>query len=165
MERTDYHVFSASGHKLAIPCHSIECILSSREVEIETDSLGRHLVISGTRVPVYALEELAPDEIESEGPRKHVMIVGVAEKRAGIFTDNEGKRMEGIIDQVTEGEWSSLTKEVLNVGENEFPILDVLFILKRIGFLHGLEDNLEETGTFVGEEEGTEVEEITVPRV
>jgi hypothetical protein len=167
VEKTDYHIFSASGRKLAIPCHSVECVLASEKTDIKTDSLGGYVMISGTRVPVYALEELAPDEIDSKGSHGCVMVIGVAEKRAGIYTDLKGKRMEGVIDQLTEGEWSSLMKEVLNVGEDEYPILDVLLVMKRIAFLQGFEDNLEETGTFVddGKEIEEEEEEITVPRV
>jgi hypothetical protein len=169
MEKTGYRIFSAGGRKLAIPCHGVECVLAGEEAEIETDSLGKHTMVSGTRVPVYALEELAPDEIQSKGSRGHVMVIGVAEKRAGIYTDGEGELIEGIIDQLTEGEWSSLMKEVLNVGEDEYPILDVLLVMKRIGFLQGFEDNLEETGTFMGDgkesKEEEEVEETTVPRV
>jgi len=165
-ERTQYLVFSASGAKLAIPGHSVECVLSSAEAPIKEDSRGGYLMTSGTRIPIYSLEDLAPDEIETDSARSFVMIVGFAEKRAGIYTDDEGMRMEGIIDQVTESEWSSLMREVLNVGEDEYPILDVRLVLKRIGFLQGFDDNLEESGTFVAEDEVTEeTEEATVPRV
>lgn len=165
-ERIGYMTFSASGKKLAIPCHSVECVLTSAEAPVKEDNRGRYLNVSGSRIPVYGLEDLAPDEIETESTRSFVMIVGVAERRAGIYTDNEGTRIEGIIDQVTEGEWSSLMKDVLNVGEDEYPILDVRLVLKRIGFLQGFDDNLEEAGTFVADEEVTEeVTEATVPRV
>lgn len=165
-ERTGYMIFPASGKNLAIPCHSVECVLSSAEAPVNEDTRGKYLMMSGTRIPVYGLEELAPDEIETDSMRSFVMIAGVAEKRTGIYTDDEGKRVEGIIDQVTEGEWSSLMKDVLNVGEDEYPILDVRLVLKRIGFLQGFDDNLEETGTFVADEEVTEeTKEATVPRV
>jgi hypothetical protein len=165
-EKTGYLIFPASGRKLAVPCHSMECVLSSAEAPVHEDTRGKYLMMSGTRIPVYGLEELAPDEIETDSKRSFIMIVGVAEKRAGIYTDDEGKRIEGIIDQVTEGEWSSLMKEVLNVGEDEYPILDIRLILKRIGFLQGFDDNLEETGTFVSDAEvAEETQEATVPRV
>jgi hypothetical protein len=165
-ERIGYLTFPASGSKLAVPCHSVECVLSSAEAPVKEDKRGKYLIMSGTRIPVYGLEDLAPDEIETDSTRSYVMIVGVAEKRAGIYTDNEGTRIEGIIDQVTEGEWSSLMKDVLNVGEDEYPILDVRLVLKRIGFLQGFDDNLEEAGTFVADEEvAEEVKEATVPRV
>ena len=112
-EKIGYLIFPASGRKLAIPRHSMECVLSSAEAPVNEDTRGKYLMMSGTRIPVYGLEELAPDEIATDSTRSFVMIVGVAEQRAGIYTDDEGKRIEGIIDQVTEGEWSSLMKEVL----------------------------------------------------
>ncbi len=165
-ERIGYLTFSASGKKLAVPCHSVECVLTSAEAPVKDDNRGRYLNVSGARIPVYGLEDLAPDEIETESARSYVMIVGVAERRAGIYTDDEGTRIEGIIDQVTEGEWSSLMKDVLNVGEDEYPILDIRLVLKRIGFLQGFDDNLEEAGTFVADDEVMEeVQEATVPRV
>jgi hypothetical protein len=165
-EKTGYLIFPASGSRLAVPCHSVECVLSSAEAPVKEDTRGKYLMTSGTRIPVYSLEELAPDEIEADSSRAFVMIVGVAEKRVGIYTDDEGQRVEGIIDQVTEGEWSSLMRDVLNVGEDEYPILDIRLVLKRIGFLQGFDDNLEETGTFVADAEVTEeTEEATVPRV
>ena len=165
-ERTGYLIFPASGRKLAVPCQSVECVLSSAEAPVNEDTRGKYLMMSGTRIPVYGLEELAPDEIKIDSTRSFVMIVGVAEKRTGIYTDDEGMRIEGVIDQVTEGEWSSLMKEVLNVGEDEYPILDVRLVLKRIGFLQGFDDNLEESGTFVADAEVMEeTQEATVPRV
>jgi len=165
-ERTQYLTVHAGGRRIAVPSHSVECVLSSAEAPVKEDARGMYLMTSGTRIPVYCLEELAPDEIKADSTRSHVMIVGVAEKRAGIYTDDEGQRIEGIIDQVTEGEWSSLMREVLNVGEDEYPILDVRLVLKRIGFLQGFDDSLEEAGTFVAEEEAAEeTEEATVPRV
>ena len=165
-QKIGYLTFPGSGRRMAVPCHSMECVLSSAEAPVREDSRGKHLMISGTRIPVYGLEELAPEEIEMESEHEFVMIVGVAEKRAGIYIDAEGKRVEGIIDQVTEGEWSPLTKEVLNIGEDEYPILDVLLVLKRIGFLQGFDDNLEEAGSYVADEEVVEeTKEATVPRV
>lgn len=166
MERKEYQIFSASGRNLAFPLYSIERVLPSDEADVENDRRGRHVTISGERVPLYAIDELAPEEVKSECSREYVMIVGVAEKRAGIYVDDPGKQVEVVIGQVTEGEWSSVMKEVLNVGEDEYPILDVLLIMKRIRFLEGLEGNLEESGTFVGDEDEVEMsEEITVPRV
>lgn len=165
-EKTQYLILPASGGRFAIPGHSVECVLSSAEAPVKEDARGSFLMMSGTRIPVYGLEDLAPEEIKTDSERSFVMIVGVAEKRAGIYTDDEGERVDGIIDQVTEGEWSSLMREVLNVGEEEYPILDVRLVLKRIGFLQGFDDNLEEAGTFVEEEEGEdEIQEATVPRV
>ncbi len=166
MERKEYQIFCASGINLASPLYSIERVLPSTEADIGNDRRGRHVVVSGEKIPLYAMDELALEKAGSESSREYVMIVGVAEKRAGIFVDDRGKRVEGVIDQVTEGEWSSVMKEVLNVGENEYPILDVRLIMKRIRFLQGLEGNLEESGTFMGDEDEAEMlKETTVPRV
>jgi hypothetical protein len=166
MERKEYQIFSASGMNLAFPLHSLVRVLPSSEAIVEMDRRGRHVDLSGERIPLYSLDELAPEEAKSESSREHVMIVGVAEKRAAVYIDDLGNDVDGVIEQVTEGEWSSMMREVLNVGENEYPILDVLLIMKRIRFLQGLDGNLEESGTFVGDEDDVEMpKESTVPRV
>jgi len=164
--KTDYYIFSASDKQVAIPCHCVEKVMSVEDTDIQEDNNGRHVSMGDIRVPVYALDELAAEETKEGGSHDRVMITGIAEKRVGILIDGEEKKLEGIIDQVTEGDWSSLARTVLHVGQDEFPILDVLLMLRRIHFLHGYEGLLEETGTFVGDVyEGGDSEEMTVPRV
>ena len=79
------------------------------------------------------------------------MIIGMAEKRIGILSDGPGRKVEGLIEQVTENGWASLSRRLLHIGEREFPVLDVQLVIDRYSFVQGFEEEMGETGSWVDE--------------
>lgn len=163
--KTDFLIFNASGKKLAVPCYAVDTTVGMDAVEPRRDSGGRCVTLSGGRVPVYAMEEIAVvDEFETSGRADRVLVIGRAEKRVGVLVDGAGRTVDGLAEQVTEGSWASLAKSILNLGEEEFPIIDADLVLRITSSLQGIEGGPEEAGTYADGGQGNDLE-VAVPRV
>lgn len=163
--KTDFQIFSASGKRLAVPCHAVDTTVGVDAIEPKRDSGGRSVTLSGIRVPVYGMEEIAVvDEFETSGRADRVLVIGRAEKRVGLLIDGAGRTVDCLAEQVTDGSWASLAKSILNLGEEEFPIIDADLVLRIASSLQGIEGGPEEAGTYA---DGGQVndQEVTVPRV
>jgi hypothetical protein len=163
--KTDFHIFDASGKRLAVPCHAVDTTVGIDAIEPKRESGRQCVTLSGVRVPVYRMEEIAVvDEFEASGRADRVIIIGRAEKRIGLLVDGAGRTIECLAEQVTEGSWASLAKSMLNLGEEEFPIIDADMVLRITSSLQGIEGGPEEAGTYA---DGGQVndQEATVPRV
>jgi len=161
---TDYHIVSASGKRCAVPCHCVDSLLGRDSAEKLRDSSGPFMMLSGVKVPVYALDELACDEeFNTMIPHDHILAVGIGERRVGILIEGIGRRIESVADQVTGGSWGGLATSILHVGEEEFPIIDVRCVLQVVGSIRGTEGGPEEPGSYVDGPGGVQREE-TVPR-
>ena len=162
---TDYHIVSASGKRCAVPCHCIDSLLGRDSAEKLRDSSGLYVIASGQRVPVYGIDELAVgEEMNASRPHDHILVVGYGEHRIGILIEGIGRRIEGVADQLTEGSWAELAKSVLNIGDEEFPVIDVRSVLQVVSSIRGTEGGPEEPGSYVDEGMGRQ-QEATVPRV
>ena len=162
--KTDYQIFNASGKRFAVPCHAVDTTLGMNAVERKRDGGGAHVSMGGARVSVFAIEEIAAvDEFETSGQPDNVLILGLGEKRVGLLTDGPGRTVECLADQVTEDAWASLSKSVLHIGEDEFPIIDAGLVLRMASSLTGIEGGPEEAGTYADGGHGGD-QEVTVPR-
>ncbi len=163
--RIDYRICNASGKKIAVPAHAIDTTVGMDLVEQGRDSGGRSVTVGGVRIPVYALEEIAVvDEFESSGRADRVLVAGRAERRFGLLVDGAGRTVDCVAEQVTEGAWASLSTSTLNIGEEEFPIIDANLVLRITSSLRGIEGGPEEAGTYEDGGQGND-SEVTVPRV
>lgn len=161
---TDYYLFVASGARLAVPCHSIDCILARDAAERVGESSGLYAIVSGAKVPIFALDELVCDENVDSG-RRHdrILVAGLGEHRIGMLIEGVGRRVEGVADQLTEGSWAGVTKSILHVGEEEFPVIDIRSVLQVASSLQGTEGAPGEAGSYVDGGSGSH-EEVAVPR-
>ena len=150
---TDYHLFTVSGTSVAIPSRAVETILDASSIEIKESGSMRHVQFEGEKIPICALGEIAPEEVDISSNNSQIAIMGLAEKRLGIFFDSSGKKVEGIIDQLTGGEWASITRTILNIGETEYPVLEVGLVLDKYSSVMGYGGSLGESGFSVEEEE------------
>jgi len=163
--KTDYQLFTASGRRLAVPCHAIDTTLGLNTLETARGAGGRHVTLAGVRVPVLAIEEIAVvDEFEASGKPDRILMIGLAEKRIGLLIDGAGRTVDCLADQVTEGAWASLARSILHIGEEEFPVIDAGLVLRMASSLQGIEGGPEEAGTYADGGHGND-QEVTVPRV
>jgi len=163
--KTDFQIFNASGKRFAVPCHAVDTTVGMDAIEPRRESGGRCVTLSGIRVPVYRMEEIAVvDEFESSGRADRVLVIGRAEKRVGLLVDGVSRTIDCLAEQVTEGSWASLAKSILNLGEEEFPIVDADCVLRISSSLQGIEGGPEEAGTYADGGQGND-QEVTVPRV
>jgi hypothetical protein len=163
--KTDFQIFNASGKRFAVPCHAVDTTVGMDAIEPRRESGGRCVTLSGIRVPVYTMEEIAVvDEFESSGRADRVLVIGRAEKRVGLLVDGASRTIDCLAEQVTEGSWASLAKSILNLGEEEFPIVDADCVLRISSSLQGIEGGPEEAGTYADGGQGDD-QEVTVPRV
>lgn len=148
---TDYHLIDSAGMTFAVPKHSVDSVIDLSRIQIDSDQGGRSVRHDGSRIPVCRVDELAADELGAGPEGDHVVILGLAEKRIGILSDGPGRKVEGLIEQVTENGWASLSRRLLHIGEREFPVLDVQLLIDRYSWVQGLEEDMEETGSWVDE--------------
>jgi hypothetical protein len=163
--KIDYQIFTASGKRLAVACHAVDTTLGMNAVETMRSPAGRCVTVAGARIPIFAIEDIAVvDEFESSGKPDRVLVIGIAEKRVGLLIDGAPRTVDCIADQVTEGAWASLTRSMLQIGEEEFPIIDAGLVLRMTNSLRGIEGGPEEAGTYADGGHGSD-QEVTVPRV
>lgn len=158
---TDYQLFDAAGMTFAVPRHGVDCLVKTEDVKLVGEGGGRWAILGGRRIPVCRLDELAADEIAAVDGGDHLLIIGLAEKRLGIYADGPGHKVEGLIEQVTENGWASLSRRLLHMGEREHPVLDVNLLLDRYVWLQGPGNNAGETGSWGGGEECTDEETLS----
>jgi chemotaxis protein histidine kinase CheA len=148
---TDYHLIDSAGMTFAVPKHGVDGVVDLSRSRIDSDQGGRSLVYGGTRIPVCRIDELAADKLKAGSDGDHVVIIGLAEKRIGLLSDGPGRKVEGLIEQVTENDWASLSRRLLHIGEREFPVLDFQLLMDRHGMVQDLDDGMGETGSWVDE--------------
>jgi hypothetical protein len=115
------------------------------------EKTGMSVMYDGARIPVCRIDELAADELRAGSEGDHVVVIGLAEKRIGLMSDGPGRKVEGLIEQVTENGWASLSRRLLHIGEREFPVLDFQMILDRYQIVQGLGEEEGEPGSWVDE--------------
>ncbi len=148
---TDYHLIDSAGITVAVPKHGVDGVIDLSHARIDSDQGGRSVMYGGSRIPVCRIDELAADELDVGSEGDHVVVLGLAEKRIGILSDGPGRKVEGLIEQVTENGWASLSRRLLHIGEREFPVLDFQLVLDRYGWILGLDDEAGEPGSWVDE--------------
>jgi chemotaxis protein histidine kinase CheA len=148
---TDYHLIDSTGTTVAVPKHGVDSVIDLSRIQTENDQGGRFVRFGRSRIPLCRIDEIATDELGMESEGDHAVIIGHAEKRIGILTDGPGKKVEGLLEQVTENSWASVSRRLLHIGEREFPILDVQMVLDRYGRVQGLDEEIGETGSWVDE--------------
>ena len=148
---TDYHLIDSAGMTFAVPKHGVDSVIELSNVRIDGDQGNRSSMHGGSCIPVCRIDELAADELNAGSEGDHVAILGLAEKRIGILSEGPGRKVEGLIEQITENGWASLSGRLLHIGEREFPVLDVQLVIDRYSWIQGLEDEVRETGSWVDE--------------
>jgi chemotaxis protein histidine kinase CheA len=148
---TDYHLIDSAGMTFAVPKHSVDNVIDLSSIQIDSDQGGRSVRQGGSRIPVCRIDELAADELDAGSEGNHVVILGLAEKRIGILSEGPGRKVEGLIEQVTENGWASLSGRLLHIGEREFPVLDIQLVIDRYSWVQGFEEETGETGSWVDE--------------
>jgi hypothetical protein len=88
----------------------------------------------------------------------------LAERRLGLFAKGDGHKVEGIIEQLTNGNWASLSGRILHVGEKEYPVLDVQLLLDRFVWLQSEGSDVGEPGSWVDADGAGFKEEETITR-
>ncbi|MDD3642479.1 MAG: hypothetical protein PHQ19_03340, partial [Candidatus Krumholzibacteria bacterium] len=150
---TDYHLIDAAGRTFAVQKQSVESVIPLSQGVVNSDGGLRYLQLAGKRIPVCSMDELAADEIASDEEGDHIVIVGVAEKRLGICSNGQGHKVEGLVEQVTDDGWASLSRCLLHMGEREYPVLDVDLLLERYAVIQGLVGEEGEALSWTGEGE------------
>ena len=161
--KTDYLVFSASGKRFAVPRHAVDSTLDLASVEMARGEGCRAAMLSGTRVPVFAIDELVTEELEAHGAPDRILFVGSADRRVGVFVEGAGRVFEAVAEQITGGSWGSLADGVLNIGEEEFPIVDARSVMRTASALLGAEGGPQEPGSYADTDKVCE-REAAVPR-
>lgn len=161
-----YRIIDASGVNLAIPCQCIEDILAPGDDEIIYRGGDRYIECGERRIPVYRIDEIAVDQMDSCTDGDRIVIVGLAEKRVALFMHGSGSIVEGVADQLTEGNWASLSTRYLHMGEEEYPVLDMKMLHERIDYLKQLDCVPVTSGSLPMNEEVDDIDDYKeVPRV
>ncbi|MCK4548987.1 MAG: hypothetical protein KAU49_02420 [Candidatus Krumholzibacteria bacterium] len=148
---TDYHLIDAADMTFAVPKHGVDSVIDLSNVRIDSDQGGRSVTYGGSRIPVCRIDELAADKLSACAEGDHIVVLGLAEKRIGILSEGPGRKVEGLIEQITENGWASLSRCLLHIGEREFPVLDFQLMIDRYSMVQGLEDEEGGTGSWVDE--------------
>jgi len=140
-DKTDYHVFKAMGNEICIPSRSMEVAgeydPDKNEIAFED---GRYYIdFNNRKIQVFGMRQLVSEEINSVDESSNIIIVGSAEKRIGIFSNDPGYRIEGLKAQHVEESWGSVSRYSLQIGDLGCVVLDIPMLFKRIDHLRSLE--------------------------
>jgi hypothetical protein len=161
--KTDYLIFTASGKKFAAPRHAVDTTLDAASSGIARGEGCGAVMLSGARVPVFAIDELAAGDLEPEGVPDRILVVGSADRRVGLFMEGAGRVFEAVKEQIIDGSWGSLADGILNIGEEEFPIIDARSVMRAANALLGAEGGPQEPGSYADTNEMCE-QAAAVPR-
>lgn len=161
--KIDYLVCSAAGKRFAVARHAVDSTADLASVELASDDGCRAATLSGARVPVFSIDELVAEGLEERGAPDRVLFIGAADRRVGLLVEGAGRVFEAVAEQVTEGSWGSIAESVLNIGEDEFPIVDARSVMRAANALLGTEGGPQEPGSYADSD--TMREQVTaVPR-
>lgn len=150
----EYCIINASGKEVAILSCNVADILDIDQNQIGGDQAEKYVVVNGTKLPFYSLEELASEKFGSGSTCDKLVVTGLAERRIGILCGGEIKRDICLEEQLIMEDWCDIADQILHVGEREIPVLDAGKILTRADGLRSLGDELKEVGVCSGEMEG-----------
>ncbi|MCD6378984.1 hypothetical protein J7M07_00885, partial [bacterium] len=144
---TDYYVFDVSGKEICISSYSMEGIY-----KFDTDKVilegGRYYMKSlDKEIPVFGMSELASEEINPGDENNYIIVIGSAEERVGIFSKDYGYKLEGVAGQLVEEHWASISNYLLQIGDHDCAVLDIMLIFSRIEYLRGLEVAFDGSGS------------------
>ncbi len=152
IDSTRYIIFSSAGNRFAVPAHLVEGLYEAGQVIEPTGESRRHLVIGGKRIPVCRLDEIAAEEVDRGSDGGQIVVIGLAERRFGIYSDVEGQSVEGVPDQLVDGNWASVSRHFLHIGETESPVIDARLMQQKYDYLQGPESGLDGWGPVAGSE-------------
>jgi hypothetical protein len=164
ISRGEHRIIESSGIRLAVPVQSIEALIMPGSDGIIHRNGDRYLDYRGRRVPVLHIDELSGEPADACGGEDRIAVIGLAEKRVGIFISDEGTTVEAVSEQLTENDWVCLSTHRLHVGEQEYPILDARRVMERMDYLKRLDRVPDTPGSLPTTEEVDEIE-TAVPRV
>ncbi len=162
----EYRILEASGIELVVPLRNIEDLVTPGTDGITHHNGVRYIRCGDHRVPLYRIDELTDGQVDARADGDRIAIIGLAEKRIGLFVEREGTAVECIADQFTENEWADLSTRQLHMGEQEYPVLDVRLVMEKIDYLKQLDSVPETSGSLPIREEVENIDvETAVPRV
>jgi hypothetical protein len=145
--KTDYYVFDASGKEICIPSHCMEGIYKFDTDKVILEGSRYYMKSLDKEIPVFGMSELASEEINPGDENNYIIVIGLAEERIGIFSKDYGYNLEGVAGQLVEEHWASVSNYLLQIGDHDCAVLDVMLIFSRIEYLRGLEVAFEESGS------------------
>ncbi|MBN2184046.1 MAG: hypothetical protein JW746_01830 [Candidatus Krumholzibacteriota bacterium] len=156
---TEYHLLNGSGNSFAVASRSVEDSIDMEDVQWDEESHRRYVIISEKSVPVCRIDELATEDIKTEVEGDKVVIIGQAEERIGIITSGPLQKTEGIVEQLVEGVWTSITRHSLHICEREYPVIDPKLILERYEMIYGNQESPDMAGSYVEDGDATDSDE------
>jgi hypothetical protein len=140
-------VFDASGKEICIPSHCMEGIYKFDTDKVTLEGSRYYMKSLDKEIPVFGMSELASEEINPGDENNYIIVIGLAEERIGIFSKDYGYKLEGVAGQLVEEHWASVSNYLLQIGDHDCAVLDVMLIFSRIEYLRGLEVAFEESGS------------------
>ena len=136
------------GYRFAIRKSVIDTVLSSDEVSGDTFR-DRTVDVDGVAVPVFSISEIL-DSGEANGDFKEgkIAVIGLADRRVGLIADKDVEYRTARPIQISGNEHGAVVKKILNLEDEEIPILDTVAVMNRSEYLRCYEMSFSEVEGF-----------------
>ncbi len=109
----------------------------------------RVLDIDGMSVPVFSMAELIDSQMSEDESEDRVVILGLADRRIGILMRGEIEHISVNPIQISSNENGLIVRGILNIDDDEIPVLDTVDLMNRSEYLRRYEMSLEDVEGFV----------------
>jgi len=147
-EIIEFGIVNVDGYRFAIRKSVIDTVLSSGDIAGETLQ-DRTVDLEGLAVPVFSISEIL-DSGEANGDLKEgkIVVIGLADRRVGLIIDGDVEYRSAKPIQISSNDHGAIVKKVLNLEEEEIPILDTVAVMNRSEYLRCYEMSFSEVEGF-----------------
>jgi len=147
-ELIEFGIVDVDGYRFAIRKSVIDTVLSSGEIAGETFR-DRTVDVEGLAVPVFSISEIL-DSGEANGDLKEgkIAVIGLADRRVGLIVDRDVEYRSAKPIQISSNDHGAIVKKILNLEEEEIPILDTVAVMNRSEYLRCYEMSFSEIEGF-----------------
>jgi len=142
-------VFRANGHRFAIRSSVVDSTVRLERSWMQEANRDRVLDIDGMSVPVFSMAELIDSQMSEDESEDRVVILGLADRRIGILMRGEIEHISVNPIQISSNENGLIVRGILNIDDDEIPVLDTVDLMNRSEYLRRYEMSLEDVEGFV----------------
>ena len=113
------------------------------------------IALPADRLPARPLEvgmsvaELIETQISDGENEKQIVVLGLADRRIGVLSDGEVEYLSVNPIQVSSNENGLIVSGILNVDDDEIPVLDTVDLMNRSEYLRRYEMSMEDVEGFI----------------
>jgi CheY-like chemotaxis protein len=134
-DRERYRMLDLGRSRAAVPAHLVDDLISTEGLLFHADTDGESFVHHGQQVPLIDLAQFTGEAAPLADSAEAIAIVGLVEKRLGLYCHQLGPSVEGRFEATVPPGWEETGRGRVDLGEGRpVAVLDLSRLLRfRLG--------------------------------